>query len=177
MSEEAVVLKTRDCCAKPCYHKEYERWEPQGGRSAAKSAVVRRSGQTEVTLNIEPGGALEGRVVDGNGAFLGLVPPAGLLGILLAEHDEDVARLQLKDQRGVLIRSVLPGEPADKGGVKANDVIVALGGTRLTTPRDLQRVVSSTPVGTKVRVVLLRDGKEQELEITIGLYKDPDAKK
>ncbi len=32
-------------------------------------------------------------IVDGNGTFLGLVPPAGLLQILLAEHDEDVARL------------------------------------------------------------------------------------
>lgn len=32
-------------------------------------------------------------VVDGDGTFLGLVPPAGLLEILLAEHDEDVARL------------------------------------------------------------------------------------
>jgi magnesium transporter len=32
-------------------------------------------------------------VVDAGGRFLGLVPPAGLLGIFLAEHDEDVARL------------------------------------------------------------------------------------
>ena len=42
--------------------------DPRSGRSAAKTAVVRRSGQTEVTLNIEPADALEGRVVDGNGA-------------------------------------------------------------------------------------------------------------
>jgi len=70
------------------------------------------------------------------------------------------------------VRRVMPGDPADKGGVRADDVIVGIDGARLETPRDLQRVVSSTPVGKKVRVVLLRDGRETELEVTIGLYQE-----
>ena len=45
----------------------------------------------------------------------------------------------------------------DKGGVKADDVLVALDGAPLDTPRDLQRIVSSSPVGKRVRVSLLRD--------------------
>ena len=45
------------------------------------------------------------------------------------------------------------------GGVKADDVLVAVDGTPLDSPRDLQRVVSSTPVGKRVRVVLLREGR------------------
>src|SRR5438309_1424934 len=48
-------------------------------------------------------------------------------------------------------------------------------GTRLESPRDLQRVVSSTPVGKRVRVVLLREGQETELEVTIGLYQEREA--
>ena len=70
----------------------------------------------------------------------------------------------------------MPGEPAEQGGVKANDVILTLDGTKLEGPRDLQRVVASTPVGKKVRVTLWRDGKEQDLEVTIGKYRDPEER-
>ena len=102
----------------------------------------------------------------------------GWLGVGIAEvGDDDLDRLKLKEPRGVLIRSVMPGEPADKGGLRVNDVIVALGDTRLEGPRDLQRVVSSTPAGTKVRVKVLRDGQEQEVEVTIGVYKEREAGK
>jgi serine protease Do len=100
----------------------------------------------------------------------------GWLGVSIAEiTDEDVERLRLPDTRGVLIRGVMPGEPADRGGVKAEDVIVALDGNRLEGPRDLQRVVSSTPVGKKVRVILVRSGRETEVEVTIGAYKEREA--
>jgi serine protease Do len=61
--------------------------------------------------------------------------------------------------------------------VKANDIIVALDGTLLDGPRDLQRVVSSTPVGKRMRVMLLRNGRETEVEVTIGKYRDPDERK
>jgi len=100
----------------------------------------------------------------------------GWLGVAIAEvTDDDIGRLKLREPRGVLVRSVMPGEPADKGGVRADDVIVGIDGTRLESPRDLQRVVSSTPVGKKVRVVLLREGQETELEVTIGLYQEREA--
>ncbi len=61
--------------------------------------------------------------------------------------------------------------------MKANDVIVAVDGNRLDGPRDLQRVVSSTPVGKRVRVMLLREGKQTEIDVTIGRYKEPEAEK
>ena len=97
----------------------------------------------------------------------------GWLGVSIAEvTDEDLSRLKLREARGVLIRGVMPGEPADKGGMRADDVLVAVDGTMLETPRDLQRVVSSTPVGKRVRVRLVREGQETELEVTIGLYKE-----
>jgi serine protease Do len=100
----------------------------------------------------------------------------GWLGVSIAEvSEDDLDRLKLRAARGVLVRGVMPGEPADKGGVRANDVIVGIDGTRLDTPRDLQRVVSSTPVGKKVRVVVMRDGQETEIEVTIGLYQEREA--
>jgi serine protease Do len=71
----------------------------------------------------------------------------------------------------------MPGEPAEKGGIKANDVLTAMDGTPLDTTRDLQRVVSSSPVGKRVRVTLVRDGKPSEIEIEIGRYREPEAVK
>ncbi|MBI2157762.1 MAG: trypsin-like peptidase domain-containing protein [Candidatus Rokubacteria bacterium] len=100
----------------------------------------------------------------------------GWFGVSIAEvTDEDAARLKLREARGVLVRGVMPGEPAAAGGVRPDDVIVAIDGTPLDTPRDLQRVVSATPVGTKVRVALVRDGRETEVEVTVGLYKERPA--
>jgi serine protease Do len=98
----------------------------------------------------------------------------GWLGVSIAEvGDDDVDRLKLREPKGVLVRGVMPGEPADQGGVKADDVIIALDGTALEAPRDLQRVVSTTPVGKRVRVVVLRAGEQKEMEVTIGRYKEP----
>src|SRR5881409_4310377 len=100
----------------------------------------------------------------------------GWLGVSISEvTEDDLDRLKLREARGVLVRSVIPGEPADKGGVRANDVIIGIDGLRLESPRDLQRAVSSTPVGKRVRVALLRDGQETEVEVTIGLYPESDT--
>ena len=102
----------------------------------------------------------------------------GWLGVSIAEiTDDDLGRLKLTEPRGVLIRSVMPGEPAEKGGIRPNDVITAIDGTELTSPRDLQRLVSSAPVGKRVRVTLLREGARNELEVEIGKYREPDDRK
>jgi serine protease Do len=97
----------------------------------------------------------------------------GWLGVSIGEvSEDDLDRLKLTEAKGVLVRSVMPGEPADQGGVRANDVITVVDGNRLDGPRDLQRVVSATPVGKKVRVVLLREGKQTEVDVTIGRYRE-----
>jgi serine protease Do len=101
----------------------------------------------------------------------------GWLGVSIGEvSEDDLDRLKLTEAKGVLVRSVMPGEPADQGGVKANDVILVVDGNRLDSPRDLQRVVSSTPVGKKVRVVLVREGKQTEVDVTIGRYEEAEEK-
>ena len=95
----------------------------------------------------------------------------GWLGVGIAEiGDEDVPKYQLKEQRGVLIRHVVAGQPADKGGVKADDVILAVDGAQIEGTRDLQRIISSTPVGRAVKLYVMRAGKETEIEVTIGPY-------
>jgi serine protease Do len=98
----------------------------------------------------------------------------GWLGVAIAEvSDGDLDRLKLRETKGVLVQSVKPGDPADQGGVRADDVIIAVDGTPLAAPRDLQRVVAATPVGTRVRVMVLRGGEQKEIEVTIGRYPEP----
>jgi len=101
----------------------------------------------------------------------------GWLGVSIAEiGEDDLDRLKLTEAKGVLVRGVMPGEPADRGGLKPDDVLIGLDGTPLDAPRDLQRVVSTTPVGTVVRVMLLRAGEKKEVEVTIGRYKEREER-
>jgi len=76
----------------------------------------------------------------------------------------------LKEAKGVLIRQVVAGQPADQGGIRANDVVVSVDGTAVEGPRDLQRIISSTPVGQSVKISLMREGKEQQVAVTVGAY-------
>jgi serine protease Do len=101
----------------------------------------------------------------------------GWLGVSIAEiGDDDLDRLKLTEAKGVLLRGVMPGEPAALGGLKPDDVLISLDGSPLEAPRDLQRMVSTTPVGKKVRVTLLRAGEKKEVEVTIGRYKEREER-
>src|SRR4029077_14972077 len=93
----------------------------------------------------------------------------GWLGVRIDEiTEENVRDYGLDTPRGVGIEGVLPGQPAAPAGIRAKDVILEVDGGAITSPRDLQRVISITPVGTLVRVSLWRGGQAQELTVTIG---------
>jgi len=100
----------------------------------------------------------------------------GWLGVGIADvGDEDLAKYQLKEPRGVLIRHVVAGQPADKGGLKPDDVVLAVDGTQVDGMRDLQRIIASTPVGRSVKLAVMRGGKEQEVEVVVGPYQASSA--
>ena len=97
----------------------------------------------------------------------------GWLGVGIAEvSDEDVPKLGLSNPLGALIRQVMPGEPADKGGLKAMDVILSVDEEPVQGPRDLQRIIATSPPGKSVKLRLVREGKETELSVTVGLYQE-----
>ena len=43
-------------------------------------------------------------------------------------------------------------------------------GAPVEGPRDLQRIISSTPVGQSVKISLMREGKETQVAVTVGAY-------
>ena len=100
----------------------------------------------------------------------------GWLGVRIDEITEDNIRdYGLDAPRGVGIEGVLPGQPAAQAGIQAKDVILEVDGRAIASPRELQRVISITPVGTPVRVSVWRDGQAQELTVTVGRFPDETA--
>ncbi len=98
----------------------------------------------------------------------------GWLGVAIDEvPDEGTSKLGLSEARGVLVREVLAGEPADRAGLKALDVILSVDSEPIHGPRDLQRVIATTPPGKTVKLRLIREGKETDLPVTVGLYQEP----
>ena len=94
----------------------------------------------------------------------------GWLGVSIAEvTDEDVPRLKLREARGVLVRGVMPGEPAAVGGVKADDVLVAVDGTPASefTLGNLRTWLSKE--GEKHQVVVARGEERVTLAVEVEL--------
>lgn len=93
----------------------------------------------------------------------------GWLGVNVQEIDQQLADyFDLPDRKGVLVAKVLPGSPAEKGGLKEGDIIKTFDGKEVTSLTDLITRVGHTKVGEKVKVKIIRDKKEKILEIKIG---------
>ncbi len=71
-------------------------------------------------------------------------------------------------QNGVFVVNVEPGGPADKAGIKVEDVIVTFNGHPVKDGDDLVNRVSATPVGATIPVTVIRDGKRMEFNVKIG---------
>jgi serine protease Do len=69
---------------------------------------------------------------------------------------------------GVIVEKVTSGGPADKGGMKAEDVIVAFNGKPVKDGDDLVNRVSTTPIGQEATVTVDRGGKKVDLKVTIA---------
>ena len=93
----------------------------------------------------------------------------GYLGVAIQELTQDLAKsFGLKQAKGALVSSVAEDSPAERAGIKQGDVIVAYQGKPIEDPAVLQREVTRTPVGTKATLKVIRDGREQEVTVTVG---------
>ena len=93
----------------------------------------------------------------------------GYLGININPVDQDVAAaFKLKSADGAFIESVVPGDPADKAGVRPGDTVIRVDTVPVKTTRDLIGYVSSKAPGSKVRLTVVRDGKEQDFTVTLA---------
>jgi serine protease Do len=72
----------------------------------------------------------------------------------------------LKD--GVPVDSVQGGGPADKAGLKPDDIILSVNGKTVHDGNELVNIVSATPVGTAVNLTVMRDGKKSDYKVVIA---------
>jgi len=73
----------------------------------------------------------------------------------------------VKDGEGILIRSVEKGSAAEKGGLKAGDVIIKADNEKLNDRSDLTHILRSHRKGGKLNLVVMRDKKEQTIVVTL----------
>jgi serine protease Do len=93
----------------------------------------------------------------------------GYLGINIENVDADKqAAFHLKSMDGAFVQSVLAGEPAESAGVRPGDTIVKVDDVAVKDTRDLIGYVSGKAPGTKVALIVERDGKETALTATLA---------
>ena len=96
-------------------------------------------------------------------------PQRGYIGVSLQALDEDIAAsLGIPKNQGELIRSVTAGGPAARAGVQQGDVVVSVGGRPVTPDESLAYLVSRQPIGSRVPIEIVRDGRRQTVNVAIG---------
>jgi serine protease Do len=92
----------------------------------------------------------------------------GELGIMGTELNSELAKAMKVDaQRGAFVSQVMPNSSAAKAGIKAGDVITSLNGKAISSFAALRAQVGTMPVGSKISLGLLRDGKPVTVELEL----------
>jgi len=99
----------------------------------------------------------------------------GFLGVSPQAITSDMAdSLGLKSTKGALIADVVKDSPAEKGGIKPSDVVVALNGKPVSDNSQLTRDVGVIPPGSTVKLDLVREGRQRTVEVKLA--ERPDEK-
>jgi len=99
----------------------------------------------------------------------------GWIGVKIQPVTQEIAEsLGLKSTRGTLIAQPQKGAPAEAAGLKAGDVIIAVNGEKVETPRDLARRIAAMGPNKSVELTYIRNGSEKTAKLTLG--KLPDEK-
>ena len=100
----------------------------------------------------------------------------GWLGVQIQALTDDMARTyRMKDNKGALISDVNSDSPAEKAGLKADDVVVGVDGRAIEDNGDLSRYIASKAPGTTVNLRVLRGSAEQTIAVTLGTFADETA--
>jgi len=93
----------------------------------------------------------------------------GYLGVYLQEITDDLREaMGLPSLEGVIISEVVDNTPASRAGIEAGDAILEFDGKKVKDLASFRILVASTKVGKKVNLKIFRDGKERNLDLTIG---------
>jgi serine protease Do len=98
----------------------------------------------------------------------------GWLGVGVSEvTNEKVKELKLPAERGVVLGKIVPDSPAAKAGLKEKDVITEVNGQRIEGTEQFRRMIREIPSGRTAQFTVWRDGRAQNLSVTIGKSQPP----
>jgi serine protease Do len=96
-------------------------------------------------------------------------PQRGYLGVGLQPLDENIAEsLGLPKDRGEIVRSIQPNEPAARAGIQQGDVILRVNGRDVNPDQTVSFLIANTPVGSRVPLDIIRGGRRQTITVTVG---------
>ncbi len=92
----------------------------------------------------------------------------GMLGVQGGEITSELAEaLGYSSSKGAFVSQVVADSPADKAGVKAGDIIVSLNGRNIESFSELRANIATLGPGKKVRIGIVRDGKQKTINVTL----------
>ena len=97
---------------------------------------------------------------------LGIGGPGSTIGVSVAELNSEQAAKAKADSGGVVVERVQDGTPAARAGIKQGDIVVEFDGERVRSTRQFMRLVQETPPNRAVRVIVVRDGSRQTMNVT-----------
>ena len=93
----------------------------------------------------------------------------GYIGIGMQEINPDMAEFfKLENNKGALINHIVEDGPADKAGLKKDDVIIRVGKKDVEDTQDLRNIIGFTAPETDVDFTIIRNGKQKKITVTIG---------
>jgi serine protease Do len=100
----------------------------------------------------------------------------GWLGVGIQDLTPELAEYYgIEDRKGVLVSQVFKGDPAEKAGIKPNDIIVSVDGESVNTGRELSAKIADLEVGKTTTILVIRDGKEKTITAKLAERQDPDV--
>ena len=92
----------------------------------------------------------------------------GILGIKGGELNAELAKaFGIDAQQGAFVSEVLPNSAAEKAGLQAGDVIVAMNGQKVASFAEMRAKIATSGAGKEINLTYLRDGKSQEAKVTL----------
>jgi serine protease DegQ len=92
----------------------------------------------------------------------------GWIGVVVQDITQELAEsLKLPRAGGALVSEVLPGSPADKGGVKPGDVLIAVNSKPVADSAGMLNLIAALQPGQQTLLKVLRDQGEAELKVVV----------
>tara|TARA_Y100001954_G_C15536746_1_gene466913 strand:- start:13 stop:732 length:720 start_codon:yes stop_codon:yes gene_type:complete len=93
----------------------------------------------------------------------------GRLGVQIQDLTEEFSdSLGYDSTEGAFVASVEPNSPAALSNIQAGDIIIEFNGQKITSFKDLPKVVAETPIGSQVIVKVWRNGEILEISVKVG---------